>query len=102
MTTLYLVVPCYNEEAVLPETTARLTQKLGEMEDAGLIDRIRGFTDRSSVQVRLTPAGEELINRLAREHFTREAELLEGLSDNDREVLSDVLRRLSSSLGTPW
>ena len=37
MTTLYLVVPCYNEEAVLPETTARLTQKLGEMEDAGLI-----------------------------------------------------------------
>ncbi len=28
MTVLYLVVPCYNEEAVLPETAKRLTQKL--------------------------------------------------------------------------
>ena len=24
--TLYLVVPCYNEEAVLPETAKRLTE----------------------------------------------------------------------------
>ena len=28
MTTAYLVVPCYNEEAVLPETVKRLTEKL--------------------------------------------------------------------------
>lgn len=88
------------EEALV--STSDIPSQLHRLEDAGLIDRIRGFTDRSSVQVRLTPAGEELINRLAREHFTREAELLEGLSDNDREVLTDVLRRLSSSLGTPW
>ena len=25
---LYLVIPCYNEEEVLPETTKRLTEKL--------------------------------------------------------------------------
>ena len=25
---LYLVIPCYNEEAVLPETTKRLTEKM--------------------------------------------------------------------------
>ena len=35
--TLYLVVPCYNEEAVLPETAARLTEKLGGMIDAGVV-----------------------------------------------------------------
>ena len=28
---IYLVVPCYNEEEVLPETTRRLTEKLEEM-----------------------------------------------------------------------
>ena len=28
MSTVYLVVPCYNEEAVLPETVKRLTEKL--------------------------------------------------------------------------
>ena len=28
---LYLVIPCYNEEAVLPETTKRLTEKMHSM-----------------------------------------------------------------------
>lgn len=26
--TVYFVIPCYNEEAVLPETTRRMTDKL--------------------------------------------------------------------------
>ena len=34
---LYLVLPCYNEEAVLPETTKRLTEKLGAMVSAGQV-----------------------------------------------------------------
>ena len=28
---LYMVIPCYNEEEVLPETTKRLEQKLGDL-----------------------------------------------------------------------
>ena len=35
--TVYFVIPCYNEEAVLPETTRRLTEKLSAMRGAGLI-----------------------------------------------------------------
>ena len=34
---LYLVVPCYNEEAVLPETVKRLSDKLDSMCSAGLV-----------------------------------------------------------------
>lgn len=34
---LYLVVPCYNEEQVLPETAKRLRAKLGGMIDAGTV-----------------------------------------------------------------
>lgn len=34
---LYIVIPCYNEEAVLPETEKRLTAKLGKMIEKGLI-----------------------------------------------------------------
>ncbi len=34
---LYLVIPCYNEEEVLPETVRRLTLKLDAMREAGLI-----------------------------------------------------------------
>lgn len=35
--TLYLVIPCYNEEEVLPETTRQLTGKMHSMMERGLI-----------------------------------------------------------------
>lgn len=37
MKTIYFVVPCYNEEEVLPETSKELTSKLKEMIETGLI-----------------------------------------------------------------
>ncbi len=36
---LYLVIPCYNEEAVLPETAARLHKKMGDLVRQGKIDK---------------------------------------------------------------
>ncbi len=36
---VYFIIPCYNEEAVLSETTRRLTEKLNSMENAGLINK---------------------------------------------------------------
>ncbi len=38
MPTLYVVVPCYNEQEVLPETTKRLTEKLEQMMADGRCD----------------------------------------------------------------
>ncbi len=35
--TVYFVIPCYNEEAVLPETCRRLTEKLESMKQRSLI-----------------------------------------------------------------
>ena len=35
--TLYIVVPCYNEEAVLPETSKRLREKLQDLTAQGKI-----------------------------------------------------------------
>lgn len=48
--TLYIVIPCYNEEAVLPETEKRLTAKLEKMIESGLIsDKSRiAFVDDGS------------------------------------------------------
>ncbi|MEG0597832.1 MAG: glycosyltransferase family 2 protein [Oscillospiraceae bacterium] len=37
--TLYIVVPCYNEEEVLPETAKRLGDKLSTLMDAGKISK---------------------------------------------------------------
>ncbi|WBY63609.1 MAG: putative glycosyltransferase ykoT [Thermocaproicibacter melissae] len=39
MPVVYLVIPCYNEEKVLPETVSRLTDKLNKMLNAGLADK---------------------------------------------------------------
>jgi glycosyltransferase involved in cell wall biosynthesis len=39
MPVVYLVIPCYNEETVLPETVSRLTDKLNRMQNAGLADK---------------------------------------------------------------
>lgn len=39
MPVVYLVIPCYNEEKVLPETVKRLTEKLKSMANAGLADK---------------------------------------------------------------
>ena len=42
MTTLYMVLPCYNEEEVLPETARRLKEKYHDLMAAGRIsDRSR-------------------------------------------------------------
>ena len=38
MPTVYFVVPCYNEEEVLPETVRQLTEKLTSMIAAGKAD----------------------------------------------------------------
>ena len=36
---LYLVIPCYNEEAVLPETARQLLEKMNSMFERGMISR---------------------------------------------------------------
>lgn len=43
--TLYVVIPCYREEAVLPETAKRLKQKMASLRQAGKI------SDRSRVML---------------------------------------------------
>ena len=37
-TNLYIVVPCYNEEAVLPETSKRMLELMEKMNNDGLIN----------------------------------------------------------------
>lgn len=65
MDSLYIVVPCYNEEEVLHETTKRLTAKLGRMIADGLISdesRIMYVDDGSKDKTW------ELIDGLHRDH----------------------------------
>ena len=51
--TLYIVIPCYKEEAVLPETSKRLREKINALRAAGKISghsRVMFVNDGSSDQ----------------------------------------------------
>lgn len=63
--TLYLVVPCYNEEAVLPDTTKILLDKLHQMVSDGIIDKDSKvlFVDDGSID-----STWELISAYSSEH----------------------------------
>ena len=37
--TLYIVIPCYKEQEVLPETSKRLREKMHQLMDEGKISR---------------------------------------------------------------
>ncbi len=65
--TLYIVVPCYNEEEVLRETASRLKEKMGALVAAGKISegsRVLfvndGSRDRTWVMIRALAAGDAL------------------------------------------
>ena len=51
---LYIVVPCYNEEEVLEETTKRLTIKLQKMIDSKIISKKKLISNDISIFYYLT------------------------------------------------
>ncbi|MDR1564442.1 MAG: glycosyltransferase family 2 protein [Oscillospiraceae bacterium] len=65
MSIVYLIIPCYNEEEVLPETSKRLLEKIGSLIKEGLISsksRIVFVNDGSKDKTW------EMITQLSKEH----------------------------------
>jgi DNA-binding MarR family transcriptional regulator len=83
-------------------TTGAVTKRIDRLEAAGLVDR------RSSVEqdargkvIRLTPAGQKLVDRMIAVHLANEESLLAGLSASERKTLGNLLAKLSVSLESP-
>ena len=73
--TLYIVVPCYNEEAVLPETGRRLKEKMAALVSGGLIDKKSrvcfvddGSKDRTWDLIKEFTAADELFSGIKLAH----------------------------------
>jgi DNA-binding MarR family transcriptional regulator len=69
---------------------ARLVERLGR---SGWVER-RGPGGRRGLQIRLTPAGEAMFDRLLVARRTALAEVLAPLSTTERETLDGLLERL--------
>ena len=102
--TLYIVVPCYNEEEVLPETSSRLKSKLLKLIDSNLVNADSkilfvddGSSDRTWEIVEDLHAADKLFSglKLARNRGHQNA-LLAGLMT--AMTLSDVTISIDADL----
>ncbi|MEU9211390.1 MarR family transcriptional regulator [Streptomyces sp. NPDC048415] len=75
-------------------TRGALSARLGPLEDAGLITRSHDAADRRRVEVRLTEAGYDALERHAVSEDEGEKALLAALTAARRRTLSDLLRKL--------
>lgn len=80
--------------AALMRTSGAITHTLRRLEHAGLIERTSNPADLRNLLVRLTPAGKDLVDRVAPLHLANEQRMLATLSSGDRELLAGLLRRL--------
>jgi DNA-binding MarR family transcriptional regulator len=78
----------------LMRSSGWMTNRLHELERAGLIKRVSDPDDRRGVLVRLTPRGVALVDEIAPLHIQNERTLVDPLSGSERKQLEDLLRSL--------
>jgi DNA-binding MarR family transcriptional regulator len=75
-------------------SSGAMTNRLDQLEEAELIRRLPDPNDRRSVQVELTPAGENAYRQPTATAATKEALVASALNRREREQLNGYLRRL--------
>ncbi len=75
-------------------SSGAMTNRIDRLEQQGLVERQRDDEDRRRVMVVLTDAGRELIDEAMDANVAILADTLEGLTDDERETLVAVLRKL--------
>lgn len=100
---MYIHEGCGDTAAVLCRhcsyDTGSMTRMLDRLEEKGLISRVRSEEDRRRVQIRLTPAGRELIatgSPIAVEQLNLH---LRGFSREEHDTLKSLLRRIVANAG---
>jgi DNA-binding MarR family transcriptional regulator len=79
-------------------SSGTMTNRIDQLERAGLVTRVPDPTDRRSVLVELTPKGLELVDTVVEAHAATELRLVSVLSDEEKERLAATLRKLLLSL----
>ncbi len=82
-------------------TPGAVTQRLTRLEDEGLVSRAHDSFDRRKVAVTLTRQGLDLIDTAIEDHDNNEHYMLSVYSDEERELLAGLLRRLVIWLNDP-
>jgi DNA-binding MarR family transcriptional regulator len=81
-------------------TRGALSARLRPLEEDGLITRSYDGTDRRRVHVRLTKAGYDAFEQQASREERHEDALLSVLTDEEKQTLADLLRKLVIAVET--
>lgn len=89
----YMIKPTelYN---LLMVTSGAMTNRIDTLENKLLVMRVNDVSDRRTIYVKLTEKGLKLINEAIYEHVEEEEKLLENLTMDEVEILSDILKKI--------
>jgi len=75
-------------------SSAAMTNRIDQLDKAGLVQRVRDSVDRRVVFVALTEPGRAVIDKALIVHMNNELEMLSGLTIPERETLARLLKKL--------
>lgn len=78
-------------------TQGATTKRVDRLEAQGLVTRTAPVADRRVREVRLTPEGLALVDRLIAIHLANETDLLRTLTIGERSTLAELLLRVAES-----
>ncbi|MCZ7856556.1 MarR family winged helix-turn-helix transcriptional regulator [Agrobacterium salinitolerans] len=74
-------------------SSGTMTNRIDQLEKAGLVERIHNPNDRRSVLISLTERGLAIVEEAAGAHVENQHRLVAGLSEEDRATLNRLLKR---------
>lgn len=77
-------------------TSGTMTNRLDQLEKAGLITRTPNPEDRRSMQITLSKSGYQLISQAIEAHVATQHRLTEALSNKEHVQLNTILRKLTT------
>lgn len=80
-------------------SSGAITNRIGRLGADGLIERLPDSRDRRSTPVQLTEAGRRRLDAALADHLDNEQRLIAALTEEEKAVLQQVLRRWLVELG---
>jgi DNA-binding MarR family transcriptional regulator len=75
-------------------SSGTMTHRIDRLEQADLVQRIPDLSDRRGTQIKLTDKGFDVIEKAVEAHVVNEHLILSSLDISEREVLTQLLRKL--------
>ena len=85
--------------AAMSTSPSRVVALLDQLAAKGLVERRPHPSDRRARSIHLTPVGRAAIGKVAAAGQRHEEAMCEGLSDDDREQLRELLLKLAAARG---